>query len=299
LAEIWEILDPEGQEKSPLPRPEMPSFTEYHTGATRFSDLSSTERKDFLNAQHIYEAQLKEYTQQAQKLLDVRNKIQLSVSDAKKAQLPIEKTTKEWLRILTDGTKPTSAMAEGIRANLTKTLNIDIWLRDFCAAIRRIAESFATAYELRLSEGIQGLSFQAVGSAFRSWFYTRYPGSVAQTPTVRGSAFEARFAGEDVTPDEEEADTTNQGASSVGNGRKRQRANTSSATDRQKVKRARCKACDKPHDISRCWLAVEATRPPGWTPSRKAVDDFQKRLKKQTSLAELVEKARAEHEDQA
>jgi hypothetical protein len=91
LPEIWEILDPEGQEKSPLPRPEMPSFTEYHTGATRFSDLSFTERKDFLNAQHIYEAQLKEYTQQAQKLLDVRNKIQLSVSDAKKAQLPIEK----------------------------------------------------------------------------------------------------------------------------------------------------------------------------------------------------------------
>jgi putative sterol carrier protein len=89
----------------------MPLFTEYHTGATRFANLSSTERKDFLNAQHIYKAQLKEYTQQAQKLLDVQNKIQLSVSDTKKAQLPIEKTTKKWLQILTDGTKPTSAMA--------------------------------------------------------------------------------------------------------------------------------------------------------------------------------------------
>jgi hypothetical protein len=40
---------------------------------------------------------------------------------------------------------------------------------------------------------------------------------VAQTPTVRGSAFKARFAGKDVTPDEEEANITNQGASSVGN----------------------------------------------------------------------------------
>jgi hypothetical protein len=75
---------------------------------------------------------------------------------------------------------------------------------------------------------------------------------VAQTPTVRGSAFEARIAGEDITLNEKKANTTNQRASSIGNGRKRQRANTSFATDRQKVKRARYKACDKPHNISRC-----------------------------------------------
>jgi hypothetical protein len=55
---------------------------------------------------------------------------------------------------------------------------------------------------------------------------------VTQTPTIRKSAFKARFAGEDITPNKEEADTTNQGANSVGNGQKRQRANTSSATNR-------------------------------------------------------------------
>jgi hypothetical protein len=143
-------------------------------------------------------------------------------------------------------------MTEGIQAKLSHALNTQAWLRDFCAAIRRIAESFATAYKLRLSEGIQGLSFQAVGSAFRSWFYTQYLGSVAQTPIVKKSAFKARFAGKDVTPDKEKANITNQEASSVGNGQKRQRANTSFVTDRQKVKRARCKACDKPHNISRC-----------------------------------------------
>jgi hypothetical protein len=49
-------------------------------------------------------------------------------------------------------------MAEGIRANLTQTLNIDIWLEDFCTVIKAIAESFAIAYELKLSEGI-GLTF--------------------------------------------------------------------------------------------------------------------------------------------
>jgi hypothetical protein len=50
-------------------------------------------------------------------------------------------------------------MAEGIQAELPHALNTQAWLRDFCAVIRRIAESFATAYELRLSKGIQGLSF--------------------------------------------------------------------------------------------------------------------------------------------
>jgi hypothetical protein len=54
---------------------------------------------------------------------------------------------------------------------------------------------------------------------------------VAQTLTIKGSAFKARFAGKDVTLDKEEANITNQGANSVGNSQKRQRANTSFATD--------------------------------------------------------------------
>ena len=48
--EIWEMLDPEGPEKQPLDKPEMPLFTEYHAGAIRFSELSQAERKDFLSA---------------------------------------------------------------------------------------------------------------------------------------------------------------------------------------------------------------------------------------------------------
>jgi len=336
LPEIWQILDPEGEEKSTLPKPEKPMFTEYHTGATRFSDLSQSERKDFLSAQHIYESQLKEYNQQAQKLLDIRNKIHLSVSDAKKAQLPIEKTTREWVRILTDCTKPSvamairtagqryrnsivpirntsantvipwiqeweTAMAEDIRANLTQTLNIDIWLGDFCTAIRGIAESFATAYELKLSEGTQGLSFQAVGSAFRSWYSIRHPTSIAGKLTLRGGAFQARFAGEHSTL-QEVAEATNQETSKTTqdkseNHRKRHRSSTS-ATDRQRGK-TRCPACDQLHEITQCWLVVEATRPPDWKPSQKRVDEFEKRLKKQKSLAELVKRIRKEHEDQA
>jgi hypothetical protein len=54
---------------------------------------------------------------------------------------------------------------------------------------------------------------------------------VAQTPTIKKSAFKARFAGKDITLNKEETNITNQGASSVENGRKRQRANTSFATN--------------------------------------------------------------------
>lgn len=338
LPEIWELLDPEGPEKQTLSKPDMPLFTEYHTGAIRFSDLNQAERKDFLSAQHIYDAQLKEYNHQAQKLLEVRNKIQLSVSDAKKAQLPLELTTKQWLRILTDGTKPTSsmarrtagqryqtaiipirntsaktvipwiqewetAMAEGIRANLTQALNTEVWLGDFCAGIRGIAESFATAYELKLSDGTQGLSFQAVGSAFRSWYSTRYRVGTVTQSTTRGSAFQASFAGEHSTLDEEVAEATNQGVSNTtrndkSENRKRHRSSTSATNDRQRGK-TRCPACDQLHEITQCWLAVEAIRPPDWKPSRKKVDEFEKRLKQQKSLADLVKKARKEHQDQA
>jgi hypothetical protein len=63
-------------------------------------------------------------------------------------------------------------MAKGIQAELPHALNTQAWLRDFCAVIKKIAKLFATAYKLRLSKGIQSLSFQAVKSVFRSWFYT-------------------------------------------------------------------------------------------------------------------------------
>jgi hypothetical protein len=68
---------------------------------------------------------------------------------------------------------------------------------------------------------------------------------------------------ENVTPDEEEANTTNQGASNIRNSQKRQRANTSFITDCQKVKRARYKAYNKLYNISKYWLVVKAIRPSG------------------------------------
>ena len=328
------MLDPEGVAPVPLRRPIIPDFIDFHARATKFADLNQAEQKSFMNAQHIYDTQLKEYNFQAQKLLEVRNKIQLSVSDTKKALLPTNKTTREWLRILIDSTKPTFAMAqqaielryrnaitplrttsakvvllwieewetvmaEGIRAELPNALNTQSWLRDFCTAIRGIAESVATMYEWKLTEGVQDVRFQVVGSVFRSWFITQYPSSKASKPTIRGSAFGTRFAGENASPDEDRADTTDQGASNMENSRKRQRANTSSVPKGQKVKRVQCKACDRPHDITKCWLAVEASRPPGWIPTQKAVDELERRLKKQKSLAELVEKARREHKDSA
>jgi len=106
------MLDPEGVAPAPLRRPIIPDFIDFHARATKFTDLNQAEQKSFMNAQHIYDTQLKEYNFQAQKLLEVRNKIQLSVLDVKKALLPTNKTTREWLRILIDSTKPTFAMAQ-------------------------------------------------------------------------------------------------------------------------------------------------------------------------------------------
>ena len=111
---------------------------------------------------------------------------------------------------------------------------------------------------------------------------------------MRGSAFEASFAGENVI-----SDTTDQGASNAGNSRKRQGEPTSATNDRKKNKRLHCKACDRLHDTSKCWLAVESLRPPGWEPTQKAIDQLEKRLKKDKALAELIEKARALHLDEA
>jgi di/tripeptidase len=104
-------LDPKEPKKSTLDKPERPLFTEYYAGATRYSDLNQTEQKSFINARYIYETDLKEYTQQTQKIQEAQNKIQLLISDAKKALLSIDKSTREWLRILMDRTKPTVAIA--------------------------------------------------------------------------------------------------------------------------------------------------------------------------------------------
>jgi len=336
MIEIWALLDPDEPEKLPLPAPEMPTFAEYHAGANRFSDLNQTERKDFLSAQHIYESQLKAYDKQAQRLLDVRNKIYQSVSNAKKAQLPLEATTREWIRILRDGTRPSeamarrtaglryqtaitpirstsaktviswiqdweTAMAEGVRASLIQATNREIWLADFCAAIRGIAESFATDYELKLTRGTMAESFQEVGSAFRGWYSVRYP-VATQALTIRGGAFQAEFAGERLTPDEEAAEATDQVKTINGSserGRKRQRSSTSSAGVRKQGK-ARCIGCNSPrHDLGDCWVAITALRPPSYRPPQEKVDKLEKRLKEDKDFAESVRRARKEHEDQA
>jgi hypothetical protein len=50
-------------------------------------------------------------------------------------------------------------MVEGVRASLIQATNREIWLADFCIAIRGIAKSFATDYELRLTRGTMVESF--------------------------------------------------------------------------------------------------------------------------------------------
>jgi hypothetical protein len=84
----------------------------------------------------------------------------------------------------------------------------------------------------------------------------------------------------------------------TGNSRKRQRASTSATNDRQRG-RTQCAAYDRLHNISKCWLVIKAIRPPDWKPTQRKVDEFEKRLKEQKSLVQLVERVKKEHLDQA
>lgn len=164
-----------------------------------------------------------------------------------------------------------------------------------------------------LISGVESLSFQLVSTAFRSWFSTRYPSSLAIRQTARGSAFQASLA--DAASPEGVGSIANQVASSqeayenTENSRKRPRVSTS-GTDQQSGKRStpvldrqnrksRCRACGRQHDISKCWLAIEAIRPLEWVPTQNRVADFERRMKQDKSFANLVEKAREEYQDQA
>ncbi|KAH8812493.1 hypothetical protein F5884DRAFT_750799 [Xylogone sp. PMI_703] len=140
LPEIWELVNPEPRrskaltpstdsstsasataspsepqnspKRKPMPKPIPLDFSDYHEGATKFSALNSTEQKVYINAQHIYEVQLKEYRTESQALQEVRHRIQFTVSDTKKALLSPEKSTRKWLRILMEDIKPSQAQAQ-------------------------------------------------------------------------------------------------------------------------------------------------------------------------------------------
>jgi hypothetical protein len=146
------------------------------------------------------------------------------------------------------------------------------------------------------------ITFLRVGSAFRSWCDTE--ASVIAGRIVRGSAFRVSFAGEEATPDEEDAEAANIGlpnlegesSKAMVRSHKRSRAATETSGKRDK---SRCEACGKWHPLPRCWLAVEALRPVGWNPPKKLEAEFERMMRDQKEFARRVEMARKEHMDHA
>lgn len=96
--------------------------------------------------------------------------------------------------------------------------------------------------------------FLRVSSAFRSWCNTE---ASATRRIVRGASFEASFAGEEVIPDEEDAEAANIGLPNTESEsnkamvrrHKRLRAATETSSKRDK---SRCEACSKWHPLPSC-----------------------------------------------
>ena len=139
-----------------------------------------------------------------------------------------------------------------------------------------------------MTEGQLEYSFQTIANRFKAWYGEKHP--VATTLlTARGSSFQASFA-----KDLDHTDDDNVASEKPANRGKRNRSSTSATIDRLKTK-SRCAACDMLHDLSQCWLAIEAIRPSDWVPTQRKIDGFEKRLKKDKAFAAAVEKARKEH----
>ena len=151
--QIWAIVDPEGPEVATTPRPIPPQFSEFRPDAVRFADLNQAERRDFMNAQQIFEFQFKAFEKEEQKLIDLRKKIFGSVSVSKKAQLRKTETTREWLRILMEGTKPTAAEAR--RDANQRYMNAIVPFRPATKTSANTVFKWVDVWETAMAEGIR------------------------------------------------------------------------------------------------------------------------------------------------
>lgn len=327
VPKVWEILDPEAEHpREIMGEPERPRFQDFRAGTGSYAELNQAERKDFNLAYHIYEGDLKEFRREEDQIQKARERIQQTISDAKKALLSPGQSVRQWLCTLKEATKPTNSerrrqlairyrntvkpllttnertvipwleewetvMALGIRIGLPEALNEEIWLLDFEKGIEHFGKHFISPYTMELMRDHKTHTFSQVASDFRRWYSTYHPSKQGSKPTVRGSAFETRFAGEgDQEQGEQESGTRKP--------QKRQRASTTTGNEKSKRK-ITCPACDGVHALKKCWIVMEEQRPEDWTPSQKKLDRLEKRVQENPGLAKQIENAKRSAADEA
>jgi hypothetical protein len=195
-----------------------------------------------------------------------------------------EKTVLPWLE------EWETVMALGTRINLPETMSEEIWLTDFEEAIGMFGKLFISPYQMELMRDHKTHTFSQIAADFRRWYIKYYPIKTEGKPTIRGTAFEARFAGEQA-PQADPGEGEKQP-------RKRQRAGTAtvSGSDRSKRK-AKCPACDGPHILRKCWVVMEKERPDDWIPSQQKLDRLEKKLQENKGLAKLVDEAKRQEDE--
>ena len=278
------------------------------------------------NSRRYYAEDLKEYTSQRKDLQAARSWIRNHVTKSKAVLLDPNESTYEWLVKLKEDSKPSDQFMESkVENQYTEALKgfkmtkLDQWLdrwegvmklvvkhklpqaskgrwlRDLSRAVRPVNESYSSKYMSQSRDEQQGdvARYHQVAMEIRQDF-PEFTKKGPSTGTMRGSAFNADFAGETEDGNVADVDTPadNKGPS-------RKRAGTTSieedAPEKKKLKKSTCPACGrKGHNLPDCWYLFEDKRPERFKASEKRMKETLERVKNNKDLSVRVQKLRLE-----
>jgi hypothetical protein len=330
--DIWGHIDPDDSdlEEEPLQKPTKPQVKDFNINADTYAQLSETHRKAYDNSRKYYESDLKQYQRQQDLHRAVRTYITTHVSEQKELLLEPSDSTYQWLVRLKDDTKPSDQfMRSKVEHQYTEALKglkptkinqwLDRWehamklaekhelphirngrwLQDLARAIRPLSETYGILYtkQARDPQRSKSSEFHKVAMELREEFAELTKKSASST--MRGSAFNADFAGE---PEEGNPATEGQqgGGNDLSNNRKRAGTNSveKEANAPKKSKKSKCPACElKGHTLSNCWYLFDYKRPEGFKVSSVRMEKTRKRIEQDKDLAAQVEKLRSGKEE--
>ena len=121
--DLWKYFDIERNDE--FHQPEAVTIDQIRNGAENLHQLSATEKTIFSQLRTVYTQELTQYQRLLTEEAKLRERIMNSISDAKKPQLMAEESTREWLRHLSESTRPSdSQMQELIRAKHRQKMTV-------------------------------------------------------------------------------------------------------------------------------------------------------------------------------
>ena len=272
---------------------------------------------------------MKYYNRQEDLIRSTRTYINTTVSAAKKVHLDPKQTTYQWLAKLKKDTKPSDfymeskveqQYAEALKGLKLAKINQWLdrwehamsmaekyslpqiskgkWLLDLARAIRPLSDTYAILFtkEAKDPKRSKLAEYHKVAMDLREEF-TNLNKKPAQG-TIRGSAFNAEFAGE---PEEGNSTTEGQqgGGNTLTNSRKRAGINSveKEAAAPKKSKKSKCPACElKGHTLPDCWYLFENKRPEGYKVSSARMERTRKRVEEDKDLATQLERLKLQEE---